>query len=548
MAMQQNWGHQPIMSPTLLTHQPVYIRPQQQTGEMYIQQVQPIQSQQIQLQTKQPTGQKSLANILPANHNVAQAQPPCCSPLPPVAANGKPKRPKNAKSGGGGGTGSRATKNAANANRGPGRPVKAPAQLTASSKADAKDAETTTEAPAVSKRQVKKQEKEKEKEKEQEKEQEKTPPPQPVEEVPETLPPEDQPAVAEAAAVATELKSEATSETASASVVMTTAPAFNGTDTLPNSIAPLQGAASVELAPPSEVRENQPATAVVKPHILTHVIEGYVIQEGPEPFPVNRSSLLIEYDQPPKPQTPSLKPTEIEAGPPPAKKQKVDARSKMTDGELLSCEFCHNTDFKHKFKRSKRFCSNTCAKRYNVGCSRRIGRFKPKSEGLELPVYNKKRKDRTAGWTEGSDSQLGSRATDMDDKVNRSSLLIEYDQPPKPQTPSLKPTEIEAGPPPAKKQKGILLTVAHRSYHKQKQKLADVEKVMNRSQIEDDIFGVNHHEDSPAKSGSEDADPDYLPTSPQVLWSDALYKENLEMVIEEEKCICFKGPGSLRAS
>lgn len=27
--------------------------------------------------------------------------------------------------------------------------------------------------------------------------------------------------------------------------------------------------------------------AIVKPHILTHVIEGFVIQEGPEPFPVS---------------------------------------------------------------------------------------------------------------------------------------------------------------------------------------------------------------------------------------------------------------------
>ena len=28
--------------------------------------------------------------------------------------------------------------------------------------------------------------------------------------------------------------------------------------------------------------------AIVKPHILTHVIEGFVIQEGPEPFPVRK--------------------------------------------------------------------------------------------------------------------------------------------------------------------------------------------------------------------------------------------------------------------
>lgn len=29
--------------------------------------------------------------------------------------------------------------------------------------------------------------------------------------------------------------------------------------------------------------------AIVKPHILTHVIDGFVIQEGPEPFPVGNS-------------------------------------------------------------------------------------------------------------------------------------------------------------------------------------------------------------------------------------------------------------------
>lgn len=32
--------------------------------------------------------------------------------------------------------------------------------------------------------------------------------------------------------------------------------------------------------------ENKPPQAVVKPQILTHVIEGFVIQEGAEPFPV----------------------------------------------------------------------------------------------------------------------------------------------------------------------------------------------------------------------------------------------------------------------
>lgn len=32
--------------------------------------------------------------------------------------------------------------------------------------------------------------------------------------------------------------------------------------------------------------ENKPPQAIVKPQVLTHVIEGFVIQEGAEPFPV----------------------------------------------------------------------------------------------------------------------------------------------------------------------------------------------------------------------------------------------------------------------
>lgn len=37
----------------------------------------------------------------------------------------------------------------------------------------------------------------------------------------------------------------------------------------------------------SEPVRPPPQKAVVKPNVLTHVIEGYIIQEGPEPFPVS---------------------------------------------------------------------------------------------------------------------------------------------------------------------------------------------------------------------------------------------------------------------
>ncbi len=39
--------------------------------------------------------------------------------------------------------------------------------------------------------------------------------------------------------------------------------------------------------------ESKPAQALVKSDILTHLIEGFVIQEGAEPFPVSTGALLL---------------------------------------------------------------------------------------------------------------------------------------------------------------------------------------------------------------------------------------------------------------
>ncbi|TSM04815.1 Polyhomeotic-like protein 2 [Bagarius yarrelli] len=127
--------------------------------------------------------------------------------------------------------------------------------------------------------------------------------------------------------------------------------------------------------------------AIVKPQILTHVIEGFVIQEGAEPFPVERPSLLLENVHKHKPQQQCH--TEVE--------KKIQS-SHTADSEMedlsqqdlknmqkeatLSCELCGKVDFASTFKRSKRFCSTVCAKRYNVGCTKRMGLFprRPTSE------------------------------------------------------------------------------------------------------------------------------------------------------------------------
>uniref|UniRef100_A0A3Q1BEM1 Polyhomeotic homolog 1 n=1 Tax=Amphiprion ocellaris TaxID=80972 RepID=A0A3Q1BEM1_AMPOC len=99
--------------------------------------------------------------------------------------------------------------------------------------------------------------------------------------------------------------------------------------------------------PLSRVGEKAPVPqAVVKPQVLTHLIEGFVIQEGAEPFPVspcNACRFLVE--------------------------------------SVLKCEYCGSLAPASQFRGSKRFCSNTCAKRYNVSCSQHFKSSRGRAAG-----------------------------------------------------------------------------------------------------------------------------------------------------------------------
>ncbi|XP_066522103.1 polyhomeotic-like protein 2b isoform X2 [Hoplias malabaricus] len=132
--------------------------------------------------------------------------------------------------------------------------------------------------------------------------------------------------------------------------------------------------------------ESRPPQAVVKPHVLTHVIEGFVIQEGAEPFPVERppvqsdSLKKAEQQLPSDPEKTSLSnaPNTTDSEPEEPAQQDAGVRDEEEPDEpKLTCELCGWVDFAYKFKGSKRFCSMVCAKRYNVGCSKRIGLFHP---------------------------------------------------------------------------------------------------------------------------------------------------------------------------
>ncbi|KAJ8264849.1 hypothetical protein COCON_G00139480 [Conger conger] len=191
--------------------------------------------------------------------------------------------------------------------------------------------------------------------------------------------------------------------------------------------------------------ESKPPQAIVKPQILTHVIEGFVIQEGAEPFPVSsaasstptgrsrnidtspRSTKRQEVQAPPSITTPHMltirllerppvwqsnmpRCSKVWSGPLPhgqsdeeapraVGQREAPARDCVTDAEMedlsrpelkeqeaepmLKCELCGLEDFAGNFKRSKRFCSTVCAKRYSVRCSKRMGLIHPDRSKLE---------------------------------------------------------------------------------------------------------------------------------------------------------------------
>ncbi|KAM4539510.1 polyhomeotic-like protein 1 isoform 2-T2 [Odontesthes bonariensis] len=91
-----------------------------------------------------------------------------------------------------------------------------------------------------------------------------------------------------------------------------------------------------------------PPQAVVKPQVLTHLIEGFVIQEGAEPFPVcgpvkESAGEDLTNDSPDTNQSETV-----------------------TTATVLKCEYCKNFAPANQFRGTKRFCSMSCAKRYNV--------------------------------------------------------------------------------------------------------------------------------------------------------------------------------------
>ncbi|XP_053306308.1 polyhomeotic-like protein 1 isoform X2 [Spea bombifrons] len=124
--------------------------------------------------------------------------------------------------------------------------------------------------------------------------------------------------------------------------------------------------------------DSKPPQAIVKPQILTHIIEGFVIQEGAEPFPVASPQMLKDPDKLPACGTVV---SAMESSP--SEPAGEPAVSDSGSSKLLKCEYCGKFAPADQFRGSKRFCSMTCAKRYNVSCSHQFRLKRKKLKELQ---------------------------------------------------------------------------------------------------------------------------------------------------------------------
>ncbi|XP_025900603.1 polyhomeotic-like protein 1 isoform X2 [Nothoprocta perdicaria] len=134
--------------------------------------------------------------------------------------------------------------------------------------------------------------------------------------------------------------------------------------------------------------DSKPPQAIVKPQILTHIIEGFVIQEGAEPFPVGCSQLLKESEKPLQGGAPSGQSENLSSNSPGGDSASMELDKKAS---LLKCEYCGKYAPASQFRGSKRFCSMTCAKRYNVSCSHQF-RLRKKMKELQEVNYARVRR------------------------------------------------------------------------------------------------------------------------------------------------------------
>uniref|UniRef100_A0A8C7NPF7 SAM domain-containing protein n=1 Tax=Oncorhynchus mykiss TaxID=8022 RepID=A0A8C7NPF7_ONCMY len=120
--------------------------------------------------------------------------------------------------------------------------------------------------------------------------------------------------------------------------------------------------------PPVFLSEREPWTQRVWPEggrrVLTHLVEGFVIQEGLQAFPVNRSSLLLGGQEgvSQNGNTEGAELLPLTDTPEPPEHSSESERVGVRQRGVLQCESCGKRGHAHSFHRSKRYCSTSCAR------------------------------------------------------------------------------------------------------------------------------------------------------------------------------------------
>lgn len=133
---------------------------------------------------------------------------------------------------------------------------------------------------------------------------------------------------------------------------------------------------------PLKMLEKGLPKAMVKPQVLTHVIEGFVIQESNEPFPVTRQrypvttdSAIGDDDEPPKKKLATI--TDANSGTP-----TESSPASAVGPDQMACEVCGKVELIAKMKK-KRFCSTACSKSAKAHAQESGGSAKPNGPAME---------------------------------------------------------------------------------------------------------------------------------------------------------------------
>ncbi|XP_054019935.1 polyhomeotic-like protein 1 isoform X3 [Dryobates pubescens] len=190
-----------------------------------------------------------------------------------------------------------------------------------------------------------------------------------------------------------------------------------------------------------QLGDSKPPQAIVKPQILTHIIEGFVIQEGAEPFPVGCSQLLKESEKPLQGEALSGQSENLSSNSPGGDSASVELDKKAN---LLKCEYCGKYAPATQFRGSKRFCSMTCSKRYNVSCSHQFRLQRKKLKDFQEANYARVRRrgSRRSSSDMARTKMQGKRHRGQEDS-SRGSDNSSYDEALSPTSPG--PLSVRAG-------------------------------------------------------------------------------------------------------